>query len=58
MEEVHKLKSLPFAYDALDGISEQQLKYHHDVHYEAYVRNRNKIEAQLAEMRARFLLLL
>jgi len=51
MEEVHKLKSLPFAYDALEGMSEQQLKYHHDVHYAAYVRNRNKIEAQLAEMR-------
>lgn len=51
MGEVYKVKPLPFAYNALDGISEQQLKYHHDVHYAAYVRNRNKIEAQLAEMR-------
>ncbi len=51
MEEIYKTKTLPFAYNALVGISEQQLKYHHDVHYAAYVRNRNKIEAQLTEMR-------
>jgi len=51
MGEIHKVKPLPFAYNALDGISEQQLKYHHDVHYAAYVKNRNKIEDQLAEMR-------
>jgi len=53
MGEIYKEKTLPFAYNALDGISEQQLKYHHDVHYAAYVRNRNKIEAQLTEMRRR-----
>jgi len=53
MEEIHKVKPLPFAYNALDGISEQQLRYHHDVHYAAYVKNRNKIEDQLAEMRGR-----
>ncbi len=51
MKEIYKTKPLPFAYNALDGISEQQLKYHHDVHYAAYVRNRNKIEAKLVEMR-------
>ncbi|MDH5438802.1 MAG: superoxide dismutase [Candidatus Bathyarchaeota archaeon] len=51
MGEMYKVKPLPFAYTALDGISEQQLKYHHDVHYAAYVRNRNKIEDQLADMR-------
>jgi len=51
MRERYEVKPLPFAYTALDGISEQQLKYHHDVHYAAYVRNRNKIEDQLAEMR-------
>jgi len=51
MGEIHKVKPLPFAYNALDGISEQQLKYHHDVHYAAYVKNRNQIEDQLAEMR-------
>jgi Fe-Mn family superoxide dismutase len=49
--EIHKVKPLPFAYNALDGISEQQLKYHHDTHYIAYVNNRNKIEEQLDEMR-------
>ncbi|NIR87437.1 superoxide dismutase [Candidatus Bathyarchaeota archaeon] len=51
MGETYKVKPLPFAYNALEGISEQQLKYHHDVHYAAYVRNRNKIEDQLTEMR-------
>ena len=49
--EIHKIKPLPFAYNALEGISEQQLKYHHDTHYTAYVNNRNKIEEQLDEMR-------
>lgn len=49
--EIHKAKPLPFAYNALEGISEQQLKYHHDTHYIAYVNNRNKIEEQLDEMR-------
>lgn len=51
MREIYKVKPLPFAYNALDGISEQQLKYHHDIHYAAYVRNRNKIEDQLTDMR-------
>lgn len=49
--EIYKVKPLPFAYNALEGISEQQLKYHHDTHYAAYVTNRNKIEEQLDEMR-------
>jgi len=49
--EIYKVKPLPFAYNALEGISEQQLKYHHDTHYAAYVNNRNKIEEQLDEMR-------
>jgi Fe-Mn family superoxide dismutase len=49
--EIHKVKPLPFAYNALEGISEQQLKFHHDTHYIAYVNNRNKIEEQLDEMR-------
>jgi len=49
--EIHKVKPLSFAYNALEGISEQQLKFHHDTHYVAYVNNRNKIEEQLDEMR-------
>jgi len=49
--EIYKVKPLPFAYNALEGISEQQLKFHHDTHYVAYVNNRNKIEEQLDEMR-------
>ena len=51
MVEIYKIKPLPFAYDALDDISEQQLKYHYDVHYAGYVNGRNKVEEQLAEMR-------
>ncbi|HKZ45195.1 MAG TPA: superoxide dismutase [archaeon] len=46
-----EVKPLPFSPDSLEGISEQQIKFHHDVHYAAYVNNRNKIEAQLEEMR-------
>jgi len=49
--EIYKVKPLPFDYNALEGISEQQLKFHHDTHYVAYVNNRNKIEEQLDEMR-------
>jgi Fe-Mn family superoxide dismutase len=49
--EIYKVKPLSFAYNALEGISEQQLKFHHDTHYVAYVNNRNKIEEQLDEMR-------
>jgi len=49
--EIYKVKPLPFAYNALEGISEQQLKFHHNTHYVAYVNNRNKIEEQLDEMR-------
>ncbi len=51
MVEIHKVKPLLFPYNALDGISEQQLKYHHDVHYAAYISGRNRIETQLEEMR-------
>lgn len=51
MVKIHKVKPLPFRYDALEGISEQQLKYHHDKHYVGYVNNRNKIEEKLDEMR-------
>ncbi len=46
----YTVKPLPFTYTSLNGISEQQLKYHHDTHYAAYVNNLNKIEQQLADM--------
>lgn len=46
-----EIKPLPFDPKSLDGISEQQIKFHHDVHYAAYVNNRNKITAQLDELR-------
>jgi len=49
----YSVKPLPFAYNALSGISEQQIKYHHDTHYAAYVNNLNKIEQQLTELRAK-----
>lgn len=47
------VKPLPYAYNVLKGLSEQQLKYHHDTHYVAYVNNLNKIEQQLSEARAK-----
>jgi Fe-Mn family superoxide dismutase len=43
----HQFKELPYAYDALDGISEQQIRYHHDTHYKGYVDKRNAIEKKL-----------
>ena len=49
----YAVKPLPFAYNSLNGISEQQIKYHHDTHYAAYVNNLNKIEQQLAEMNSK-----
>jgi Fe-Mn family superoxide dismutase len=48
---VFQIKPLPFAYDALDGISEQQIMYHHDKHYASYVNNRNDIEQKLMDAR-------
>lgn len=42
------VKDLPFAYDALNGISEQVNKWHHDKHYAGYVTKRNEIEKALA----------
>ena len=49
----YAVKPLPFAYNSLNGMSEQQIKYHHDTHYAAYVNNLNKIEQQLADMAAK-----
>ena len=39
----YKVKPLPYAYNALDGISEQTNRYHHDTHYAGYVNKRNEI---------------
>jgi Fe-Mn family superoxide dismutase len=43
----YKVKPLPYAYNALDGISEQTNRYHHDTHYAGYVNKRNEIEKRL-----------
>jgi len=48
-----EVKPLPYLYNSLNGISEQQLKYHHDIHYAGYVNNLNKIEQQLEEARTK-----
>ena len=45
----HEVKPLPYAYDALDGISEQVNRWHHDIHYAGYVNKRNEVETQLQE---------
>jgi Fe-Mn family superoxide dismutase len=47
MSTEFKPRPLPFAYDALKGISEQTNKYHHDTHYVGYVNKRNEIEKKL-----------
>ena len=46
----HKIKPLPFAYNALRGISEQVNKWHHDTHYAGYVNKRNEIELELEKV--------
>ncbi len=43
----HSIKPLPFAYNALKGISEEVNKWHHDIHYAGYVNKRNEIEESL-----------
>jgi Fe-Mn family superoxide dismutase len=48
----HEVMPLPFAYDALEGISRRTLQLHHDVHYAAHVTARNRAGARLAAMRA------
>ncbi|MBD3166401.1 superoxide dismutase [bacterium] len=51
MKGNHKVKALPYAYDALSGISEQVNKWHHDKHYAGYVAKRNEIETKLDAMK-------
>ncbi|MBN2029190.1 superoxide dismutase [bacterium] len=50
--EEHELPPLPYAYDALEPIiDEQTLQLHHDNHHAGYVRGLNRAEASLAEAR-------
>ncbi|MGQ9559168.1 MAG: superoxide dismutase [Candidatus Oleimicrobiaceae bacterium] len=48
----HQLPPLPYAYDALEPIiDEQTMRLHHDVHHAAYVKGLNEAELLLAEAR-------
>ena len=48
MADRFKVKPLPYAYDKLDGISQQTNTYHHDTHYAGYVKKRNEILERMA----------
>ena len=49
----HQLPELPYSYDALEPvIDEQTLRLHHDKHHAGYVRGLNKAEKKLEEARA------
>ena len=49
----HTLAPLPYAYDALEPLyDEQTLRLHHDKHHAGYVRGLNAAEEALAEARA------
>lgn len=43
----YEVRPLPFAYDALDGISEQVTRWHHDKIYAGYVEQLNEIVRKL-----------
>ncbi len=46
----HELPPLPYAYDALDSvIDEQTMRLHHDKHHAGYVKGLNKTELKIAE---------
>lgn len=47
MSGEHKLKPIPFAPDALKGISKQVVEWHHGKHQKGYVDKRNEIEFEL-----------
>ncbi|MFH1942412.1 MAG: superoxide dismutase, partial [bacterium] len=50
---MHTLPDLPYAYDALEPvIDEQTLRIHHDKHHAGYVTGLNKAEIKLQEARA------
>jgi Fe-Mn family superoxide dismutase len=46
----HELPPLPYAYDALKGLSQQLVTWHHDRHFKGYVDGRNAVETALAAM--------
>lgn len=48
----YQLPKLPFAYDALKGISKQVNEWHHDKHYASYITGRNEVQEKLAKMRS------
>lgn len=49
----HRLPELPYAYDALEPvIDEQTMRLHHDKHHAGYVKGLNNAEKKLAEARA------
>jgi Fe-Mn family superoxide dismutase len=44
----HKVKPLPYAYDALESfLSKEVVTWHHDKHHAGYVNKRNEIEKKL-----------
>ncbi|MDZ7271701.1 MAG: superoxide dismutase [candidate division KSB1 bacterium] len=48
----HELPPLPYPYDALEPIiDEQTMRLHHDMHHAAYVKGLNEAERLLAEAR-------
>jgi len=52
VKTVHELPALPYAYNALEPvIDEQTLRLHHDKHHAGYVKGLNQAEMKLAEAR-------
>lgn len=47
------LKDLPYSKDALDGISEQVVTWHHGTHQQGYVNGLNSYNEKIQEMRER-----
>ncbi len=48
----HELPPLPYAYNALEPVmDEQTVKLHHDKHHAGYVKGLNRAEVQIAEAR-------
>lgn len=47
MAHEFRVRPLPYAYDAPEGVSEQTTRFHHDVIYAGHVAKRNEIEKRL-----------
>jgi len=45
---IHTLEAKPLLYESLNGLSENQLKQHHDVLYAGYVKKVNEIQEKLS----------